>query len=108
MTELEKLQLKTTRDENMVDILQLMLEDAESYVLSVTNRDTLLEQMKPLVREVAESYYNNYVDGAGGNIASKSQGDVSVSYSQEVPAKVQSRVLTFRRLKICGVIGNEN
>ena len=56
MTELEKL-IKLT-DETDEDLLKLLLEDAEEFVISYTNRSEMTEKLRKPVRDLAVIAYN--------------------------------------------------
>ena len=56
MTELEK--MKKVTGENDEDLLQLLMDDAESLVLAYTNRTKIPEQLKKTVRDLAVIAYH--------------------------------------------------
>ena len=101
MTQLEKLKIRLEiKDTNQDDLLNMILEDAESEILDFCNRDTLPLRAEPLQRELAIIYYNRL--GSEGE-SSRSEGGVSVSYSTEIPENIKNRLIAFRRLKLVGV-----
>lgn len=101
MQELDKLKLRLgILDTSKDSLLQQLLEDAEAQILDFTNRKILVACMQPLKRELAIVYYNQQGDEG---IASRNEGAISVSYNQEIPQNIQSRLKQYRLLKIVGV-----
>lgn len=101
MTQLEKLKIRLEiKDTNQDDLLNMILEDAESEILDFCNRDMLPIKAESLQRELAIIYYNRL--GSEGE-SSRSEGGVSVSYSTEIPENIKNRLIAFRRLKLVGV-----
>jgi hypothetical protein len=101
MTQLEKLKIRLEiKDTNQDDLLNMILEDAESEILDLCNRDTLPRKAESLQRELAIIYYNRL--GSEGE-SSRSEGGVSVSYSTDIPENIKNRLIAFRRLKLVGV-----
>lgn len=101
MTQLEKLKIRIgIKDTSQDELLNMLLEDAESEILDFCNRDILLPKMEGLQRELAIIYYNRI--GSEGE-SSRSEGGVSVSYSTDVPESIKNRLIAFRRLKLVGV-----
>ena len=107
MAQLEKLKIRlgiNKEDTSKDDLLNMLLEDAESEILDYTNRDTLpATKAEALQRELAITYYNRM--GSEGE-ASRSEGGVSVSYSIEIPENIKKRLNSLRLLK--GVRKSEN
>lgn len=106
MAQLEKLKIRlgiNKEDTSKDDLLNMLLEDAESEILDYTNRDTLPAKAEALQRELAITYYNRM--GSEGE-ASRSEGGVSVSYSIEIPESIKKRLNSLRLLK--GVRKSEN
>lgn len=101
MTQLEKLKIRIgIKDTSQDELLNMLLEDAESEILDFCNRDILLPKMEGLQRELAIIYYNRI--GSEGE-SSRSEGGVSVSYSTDVPEGIKNRLVAFRKLKLVGV-----
>lgn len=101
MTQLEKLKIRLeVKDTNQDNLLNMILEDAESEILDFCNRDVLPLRAESLQRELAIIYYNRL--GSEGE-SSRSEGGVSVSYSTDIPESIKSRLMAFRRLKLVGV-----
>lgn len=101
MTQLEKLKIRIgIKDASQDELLNMLLEDAESEILDFCNRDILLPKMEGLQRELAIIYYNRI--GSEGE-SSRSEGGVSVSYSTDVPEGIKNRLVAFRKLKLVGV-----
>lgn len=103
MTQLEKLKIRLgiEADNNKDDsLLQMLLEDAEGEILDYCNRDVLPDKAQALQRELAIVYYNRL--GSEGE-ASRSEGGISVSYINDIPEGIKSRLNAFRRLKLVGV-----
>lgn len=104
MTQLEKLKLRLGKDVDE-NLLELLLEDAESEILDYTNRTELTDKMEGLQRELAIIYYNR--QGSEGE-SSRSEGGISVSYSTEIPERIKSRLNTYRLLKMAKVVKTIN
>lgn len=105
--EIDKLKIRLGIDDNdnsKDDILDMVLEDAEAEILDYCKRSILLPKMESLKRNLAITYYNR--QGSEGE-SSRSEGGVSVSYSNEIPESIKSRLNSFRRLKAVS-IANEN
>lgn len=83
-------------DTSQDNLLNQLLEDAQSEILDYCNRDTLPTRAEGLQRELAIIYYNR--QGSEGE-SSRSEGGISVSYSTEIPGNIKSRLNAFRRLK---------
>ncbi|CAM2078900.1 MAG: phage head-tail connector protein [uncultured Clostridium sp.] len=96
--------LKVRLNEEDTDLLEQLLEDAETEILDNCNRDVLLPRMLGLQRELAIIYYNRL--GSEGE-SSRSEGGVSVSYSTDIPENIKRRLNSYRRLKAVR-LANEN
>ena len=96
--------LKVRLNEQDETLLEQLLEDAESEILDYCNRDTLLQRMLGLQRELAVIYYNRL--GSEGE-SSRSEGGVSVSYNTDIPENIKKRLNSYRRLKAVR-LANEN
>ncbi len=96
--------LKVRLNEEDTELLEQLLEDAETEILDYCNRDVLLPHMLGLQRELAIIYYNRL--GSEGE-SSRSEGGVSVSYSTDIPENIKRRLSSYRRLKAVR-LANEN
>ena len=96
--------LKVRLNEEDTELLEQLLEDAETEILDYCNRDALLPRMLGLQRELAIIYYNRL--GSEGE-SSRSEGGVSVSYSTDIPENIKRRLSSYRRLKAVR-LANEN
>ena len=94
--QVEKLKVRLNEEDADEDLLEQLLEDAESEILDYCNRDVLLPRMLGLQRELAIIYYNRL--GSEGE-SSRSEGGVSVSYSTDIPENIKRRLNSYRRLK---------
>lgn len=92
--QVDKLQVRLKEEDE--DLLEQLLEDAESEILDYCNRDVLLPRMLGLQRELAIVYYNRL--GSEGE-SSRSEGGVSVSYSTDIPENIKRRLNSYRILK---------
>lgn len=105
MSQLEKLKVRLgIKDDKQDDLLNTILEDAESEILDCTNRDKLPSKAEGLQSKLAIIYYNR-IGSEGEN--SRSEGGVSVSYSTEIPEDIRLRLSVFKNLKAVR-IANEN
>lgn len=97
MEQLTKLKLRLDINDNSQDgLLNQMLEDAENEILDYCNREVLLPRMEGLKRELAIIYYNR--QGTEGE-SSHSEGEMSVSYSTEIPESIKNRLTAYRFIK---------
>lgn len=102
---LEKLRGKLELNDYSKDFeLEGYLEDAESFLLSETNRSALNDALDRIVVDVAYHDYN--VDKQFGE-TSRSEGGVSVSYEKNYPPKILRVIKGNRQLKAVRV-ANEN
>lgn len=95
MTELEKLKLLT--GEGNQELLSLLYEDAESFVLSYTNRTRLIGKLQKPTRDLAVIYYNRL--GTEGEMKRTEAGE---SYEFNDLPKHITEVLNRYRLARCG------
>ena len=93
-TQIEALAMRLKEDDFL--LLEQILEDAECEILEYTNRDVLSPRMSGLQRELAIIYYNRR--GSEGE-SSRSEGGISVSYSNDIPENLKRRLNSFRKLK---------
>ena len=108
MEELEKLKLRLDIDlsDTSKDVLlNQVLVDAQAEILDYCNRDTLLEKLNPLVRELAIIYYNRM--GSEGE-SSRSEGNISVSYVNDMPENIKARLKAYRSLKLARMVQYES
>ena len=85
-------------------VLEQYLDDAESFLLSETNRTQLNDALKRIVVDVAYHDYN--VDNQFSE-TSRSEGGVSVSYDKNYPPRILRVINNNRQLKAVK-IANEN
>lgn len=95
MEEIER--LKTMTGESDVELLSLLLDDAESFVLSYTNRSRLITPLLRPVRDLALIAYNRR--GTEGETGRSEGGE---SYSFDVAPKYIYDVLDRYRLARIG------
>ncbi|MDD3137694.1 MAG: hypothetical protein PHX08_01815 [Lachnospiraceae bacterium] len=83
-------------------ILQQAIMDAESTILDLCNRTTVPPNMINIQLSIAYVYACR-IKAAGED--SRSEGDVSVSYSysKELPDDLTKRVISHRKLKQAGI-----
>lgn len=95
MTQLEK--LRTVLGEGSDELLSLLLEDAESFVLGYTNRCKMIPELEKAVRDLAVVAYNRRgTEGESG----RSEAGENYSFN-DAPAQIYS-VLKRYRLARCG------
>ena len=97
MTQLEKINIRLGLDgldQSKTNLIIQLIEDAESYILDLTNRSQITNELEPLVREVAIIYWNRLGDEG---TTSRSEGGISVSY--EVPEDIFKRIRKYRKLR---------
>ena len=80
MTQLEKLKIMMP-DVRNDDLLQLMLEHAETWILAQTGRTELPAGLLPTQLHLAEALYNRR--GAAGEL-SQSEGGISHNYDPDL------------------------
>ena len=97
MAQIEKLKLLLGEGVSD-DTLSLLLEDAESDVLTWTNRQTIPPGLESSVRQLAVMRYNKI--GIEGQ-TSHSEGGVSRSFA-DLPADLKQTIGQFRLLKAVG------
>ncbi len=99
MSQLEKLKLMLgikPEDDSQDDAMELMLEDAESDILTWTNRVELPASLESAQRQLVVVRYNK--QGAEGETA-HSEGGISRSF-EDVPAGLQQTILSKRLAKV--------
>lgn len=95
MTELEK--LKKLTKESDEELLSLLLEDAETFVLSYTNRTKIPEGLKKTVRDLAVIALNRM-----GTEGETSRSEAGESYSFDSAPKSVYDILNRYRLARVG------
>lgn len=97
MTELEKIRKQTGESDE--ELLSLLLEDAENFVLSNTNRTKLIPVLKKTVRDLAVIAYNR--QGTEGE-SSRSEGGESYSF-EDIPDHIRCMIKQYRLFRAGGV-----
>lgn len=96
MTEIEK--LKKLTGESDEDLLSLLLDDAEAFVLSYTNRTRLVRGMEKAVRDLAVIAYNRR-----GTEGENSRSGAGESYSfDNAPKEIYDVMNLYRLVRIGG------
>lgn len=98
MTEIEK--LKKLTGESNEELLSLLLNDAEEFVLAQTNRSKLIPQLQKPVRDLAVIAYNRR--GTEGE-SSRSEGGESYSFS-DAPKQIYDTIKQFRLARVGGKV----
>lgn len=96
MTESEKLAKQTGITD--ADLLQLLLEDAESYVLEYTQRKQLPEGLRKTVRDLAVIAWHRM--GTEGE-AARSEGGESYTFA-DIPQSMYNVLNRYRLAKVGG------
>lgn len=98
MTELEK--LKKLTGESDEELLSLLLEDAESFVLGYTNRTKIISGMEKAVRDLAVIALNRMgTEGESG----RSEGGESYSFN-DAPKQIYDTLNRYRIVRVGGVV----
>lgn len=97
MTDIEKLQKLT--GETDVELLGLLLEEAEAFVLSYTNRTKLVSGLDKAVRDLAVVALNRM--GTEGE-TSRSEGGESYSFDN-APKQIYDLMNRYRLARVGGV-----
>lgn len=98
MTELEK--LKKLTGESDEELLSLLLEDAEEFVLSYTNRTKIMSGMEKAVRDLAVIALNRMgTEGESG----RSEGGESYSFN-DAPKQIYDTLNRYRIVRVGGVV----
>lgn len=96
MTELEK--MKKVTGGNDEDLLQLLMDDAESFVLAYTNRTKIPEQLKKTVRDLAViAYHRRGTEGEKG----RSEGGESYTFD-DAPKQIYDVLNRYRLARVGG------
>lgn len=96
MTEVEKLKLLTRESDE--SLLSLLLEDAEAFALSYTNRKVLPDTLKKTVRDLAVIALNR-LDTEGET--SRSEGGESYSFDA-APKQIYDVLNRYRLARVGG------
>ena len=96
MTELEK--LKKITGEKDEELLQLLLEDAETFVLSYTNRTHIVTGLEKAVRDLAVIALNRM--GTEGE-KSRSEGGESYTFD-DAPKQIYDTMKRYRLARAGG------
>lgn len=78
-------------------LLNSFIEDAKAFILRETNRTEITSNMNSLILNFAKFFYQEHKRGGE---KSRSEGGVSVTYSDELPPHIQRELNSFKRLKI--------
>lgn len=98
MTELEKLKILTGEKDK--ELLQILLEDAEAFVLSYTNRTHLVSGLDKAVRDLAVIALNRM--GTEGESARTGSGE---SYTfNDAPKQIYDTLNRYRLARVGGVV----
>lgn len=98
MTELEK--LKKLTGESDEELLSLLLEDAEAFVLGYTNRTKIMSGMEKAVRDLAVIALNRMgTEGESG----RSEGGESYSFN-DAPKQIYDTLNRYRIVRVGGVV----
>lgn len=96
MTELEK--LKKLTGESDEELLSLLLEDAETFVLTYTNRTELPEALEKTVRDLAVIALNRM-----GTEGESSRSEAGESYSfDNAPKNIYDAMNRYRLARVTG------
>ena len=95
MTELEK--IKKLTGEKDEELLSLLFENAESFILDQTNRTVIPDKLKAAVRDLTVVLYNRL-----GTEGEKSRSEAGESYSfADIPENI-ARTIKMNSLARCG------
>lgn len=96
MTDVEK--LKKLTGENDATLLSLLLEDAQEFVLSYTNRTEIPSRLQKTVRDLAVIALNQM--GTEGE-SSRSEGGESYSF-EDAPKRIYDVLNRYRLARVGG------
>lgn len=85
---------------NDTELLTILLEDAEEFVLSYTHRTKLIQELKKPVRDLALIAYNRR--GTEGE-SSRSEGGESYSFN-DAPKQIYDVLNKYRLLRVGGKV----
>lgn len=101
MTNLEQLKLLLNITGNGEDnLLTLLLEKAEKYILNRTKRTVMPDKLASLPVDIALIDYNRR--GTEGE-NSRSEGGISQSFSNDYPDNIISQIKPFIRVGVIGL-----
>lgn len=84
--------------EKDTDLLQILLDDAESFVLAYTNRTKIPEQLKKTVRDLAViAYHRRGTEGEKG----RSEGGESYTFD-DAPKQIYDVLSRYRLARVGG------
>ncbi len=84
--------------EKDTELLQILLDDAESFVLAYTNRTKIPEQMKKTVRDLAViAYHRRGTEGEKG----RSEGGESYTFD-DAPKQIYDVLNRYRLARVGG------
>lgn len=92
--------LKKLTGEGDQELLSLLLDDAESFVLSYTNRSHMVNGLERSVRDLALVAYNRM--GTEGESA-RSEGGESYSF-EDAPKHIYAVLNRYRLARVGGVV----
>ena len=87
-------------DERLDYILTSVSESAYYEFQDLTNRNdnsVYTPAMEDLIYQLATLYYDRYLNEVSLDTTSKSQGDVSISFSTDVPERIAKRIMRYRK-----------
>lgn len=97
LTEIQKLKILTGESDD--ELLSLLLSDAEEFVLSYTNRKTLLPVLQKTARDLAVIAINRMgTEGESG----RSEGGESYSFT-DAPKNIYDILNRYRLARVGGV-----
>lgn len=98
VTQLEKLKLQLgITDNSQDDALDLLLDDAESDILTYTNRTELPTALESTQRQLAIIRYNK--EGVEGQTA-HSEGGISRTWDDDIPSDIKATLNQYRLAKV--------
>lgn len=96
MSELEKLKKQTGESDE--ELLSLLLEDAETFVLSYTNRSRMIPELKRTVRDLAIIALNRI-----GTEGESGRSEAGENYQfQEAPKHIYDNLNRYRLIRVGG------
>lgn len=94
MERLDMLRRMTGDDAADTGLLEILLSNAEDTVLDIIGRDSVPSRLESAVVQLALIAYNR--QGAEGE-ASRSEGGMSASFLDDLPADMKRRLLNYPR-----------
>lgn len=96
MTDLEM--LKKLTGESDEELIQMLLEEAQSKILALTSRTVVIDALRPSIRDLTVIAYNRL--GMQGE-SSRSEGGISSAFV-EVPQTIQDTIKRYRIARVGG------